>query len=151
MISLDKGKVNWNQFRGPNGQGVAESDRIPVHFGPDSNVVWKTAIGAGQSSPVIWNDRIFLTACESANKNELITLAIDRKSGKTLWRQVIQAERKVRFHPMNSPASATAAVDQKHVYVYFGTYGLLCYDHAGNEVWRRKIDTPKSLYGPATC
>jgi outer membrane protein assembly factor BamB len=112
--------------------------------------VWKAVIGAGHSSPVIWKDRIFLTAYESAYENELITLSINRESGKILWRRVIQADTKVRFHPMNNPASATPAVDEKHVYVYFGTYGLLCYDHAGKRIWQRKIDTPKSLYGPAT-
>ncbi len=145
-----QGKSYWNQFRGPNGQGVAEADRIPVHFSPEANVLWKTVIPAGHSSPVIWNNRIFLTASEPANKKELITLAIDREDCKILWRQVVQAETKVRFHPLNNPASSTPAADDKHVYVYFGTYGLLCYDHAGNEVWQRKIDTPKSKYGMAT-
>jgi len=135
-------KVNWNQFRGPNGQGVAKSDRIAVNFSPESNVLWKTVVDAGHSSPVIWNNRIFLTASEPANKQELITLAIDREDGKILWRQVVQAETKVRFHPLNNPASSTPVANEKHVYVYFGTYGLLCYDHAGNEVWQRKIDTP---------
>ena len=140
------GKVNWNQFRGPNGQGVVETDRIPVHFSPESNVLWKAAIPVGHSSPVIWNNRIFLTASEPANKKELITLAIDRQNGKILWRQVVQAETTVRFHQFNNPASSTPAADDKHVYVYFGTYGLICYDHEGNEVWRRKIDTPKTKY-----
>ncbi|MHC4632783.1 MAG: outer membrane protein assembly factor BamB family protein [Planctomycetota bacterium] len=145
-----QGKINWNQFRGPNGQGVAQADHIPVHFSPEANVLWKTVIPAGHSSPVIWNNRIFLTASEPANKKELITLAIDRQDGKILWRQVVQAETKVRFHPLNNPASSTPAAEDKHVYVYFGTYGLICYDHAGNEVWQRKIDTPKSKYGMAT-
>ena len=117
-----QGKINWNQFRGPNGQGVAQADRIPVHFSPEANVLWKTVIPAGHSSPVIWNNRIFLTASEPANKKELITLAIDRKDGKILWRQVVQAETKVRFHQLNNPASSTPAADDKHVYVYFGTY-----------------------------
>ena len=150
MADGQQGKVNWNQFRGPNGQGVAQADRIPVHFSPDSNVLWKTVIPAGHSSPVIWNNRIFLTASEPANKKELITLAIDREDGRILWRQVVQGETKVRFHPLNHPASSTAAADDQHVYVYFGTYGLLCYDHAGNEVWQRKLDTPPSKYGMAT-
>ncbi|MGB2862744.1 MAG: PQQ-binding-like beta-propeller repeat protein [Sedimentisphaerales bacterium] len=145
-----EGKVYWNQFRGPNGQGVVEADQIPVHFSPESNVLWKTAIPAGHSSPVIWNNRIFLTASEPANKEELITLAIDRKDGKILWRQVVQAETKVRFHPLNNPASSTPAADERNVYVYFGTYGLICYDHVGNDLWQRKIDTPKSKYGMAT-
>jgi len=142
--------VNWNQFRGPNGQGVAEAARIPVHFGPKSNVLWKTAVPPGHSSPVIWNNRIFLTAFEPADKEQLITLAVDREDGKILWRQVVQAETNVRFHSLNNPASSTPAADDKHLYVYFGNYGLLCYDHAGSKVWQRKIQTPRSKYGMAT-
>ncbi|UCG60115.1 MAG: PQQ-binding-like beta-propeller repeat protein [Phycisphaerales bacterium] len=129
---------------------MAQADRIPVHFSPDSNVLWKTVIPAGHSSPVIWNNHIFLTAYEPASDKELITLAIDRGDGKTLWRRVVQSETKVRFHPLNNPASSTPAADGSTVYVYFGTYGLLCYDHDGNGLWQRKIDTPRSKYGMAT-
>jgi len=145
-----EGKTHWNQFRGPNGQGTVSSSRIPVHFGPESNVLWKTPTLAGHSSPVIWNSRIFLTGYESANEKELITFCINREDGRILWRQVVQAQTRVRFHPLNHPASSTPAADDKHIYVYFGTYGLLCYDHAGNQVWQRRIDTPKSKYGMAT-
>ena len=148
--TVQQGKVNWSQFRGPNGQGVAQADRIPVHFSPETNVLWKTAVPAGHSSPVIWDNHIFLTASEPDNPKELITLAIDRKEGRILWRKVVQTETPGRFHPLNNPASSTPAADDKHVYVYFGTYGLLCYDHAGNEVWQRRIDTPESKYGTAT-
>ncbi|UCG48186.1 MAG: PQQ-binding-like beta-propeller repeat protein [Phycisphaerales bacterium] len=143
-------KVNWNQFRGPNGQGAAQADNIPVHFGPDSNVLWKTGVPAGHSSPVIWGNLIFLTCFEPADKKQLATLAIDREDGEILWRRVVQGETKVRFHALNNPASSTPAADDKHVYVYFGTYGLLCYDHSGKEIWQRKLDTPKSKYGMAT-
>lgn len=144
------GDTNWPQFRGPNGQGVAKSDRIPVHFGPDTNVVWKTAVPPGHSSPVIWNDRLFLTACDPADKKQLITLAIDRKDGRILWRQTVQAEAQGNFHPLNNPASSTPAADDQHVYAYFGIYGLLCYNQAGNEVWQRRLEIPQSQYGPAT-
>jgi len=142
--------TNWNRFRGPNGQGTAEADRIPVRFGPDANVLWKTAVPPGQSSPVIWNDRIFLTAHDPANKKTLSTLSIDREHGGILWRQAIQADRTARLHRMNTPATPTAAADEKHVYVYFGTYGLLCYDHEGSKVWHRELSTPRSQYGMAT-
>ena len=145
-----QGKINWNQFRGPNGQGTAKADLIPVHFSPDSNVLWKTAIPAGQSSPVIWDDCIFLTAYHSTNRKVLITLSIDRKHGKVLWRRVVLAKRMAKLHPMNSPATPTPAADDKHVYVYFGTYGLVCYDHKGNEIWHRTINTPANQYGMAT-
>ena len=143
-------KTQWSRFRGPNGQGTAEADRIPIHFGPDANVLWKTALPPGQSSPVIWNDRIFLTAYERRGKKKLITLAIDRASGRILWRQVVQAARTARLHPMNTPATPTPTADAKHVYVYFGTVGLLCYDHEGSKVWQREISTPKSQYGMAS-
>lgn len=143
-------KVYWNQFRGPNGQGVAEADRIPVQFGPESNVLWKTVIPPGHSSPVIQSNLIFLTANEPDNKKELITLAINRRDGKILWRKIVPAETEGRFHHFNNPASSTPTADERNVYVYFGTYGLVCYDHAGNEVWQRKIDTPTSKYGMAT-
>ncbi|OHB65602.1 MAG: hypothetical protein A2Y77_10955 [Planctomycetes bacterium RBG_13_62_9] len=148
--SGQQGTVYWNQFRGPNGQGVAPADRIPVHFNPETNVLWKTAVPVGHSSPVIWDHLLFLTASEPANPKGLLTLAFDREEGKSLWRRGVQAETQGRFHPLNNPASSTPAADDKHVYVYFGTYGLLCYDHAGNEVWQRRLDTPPSKYGVAT-
>ncbi|MHB8524448.1 MAG: outer membrane protein assembly factor BamB family protein, partial [Limisphaerales bacterium] len=141
---------NWNQFRGPNGQGVAPAGRIPVRFGPEENVLWKTVVPSGHSSPVIWNDHIFLTASEPTNTKELMTLAIGRGAGRILWRQVIHAETQASLHPLNHPASSTPAADANHVYVYFGTYGLLCYDHAGKQVWQRRIATPESKYGMAT-
>jgi outer membrane protein assembly factor BamB len=77
-------------------------------------------------------------------------LALDRPDGRVSWRQTVQTERQGRFHQLNNAASSTPAVDDKHVYVYFGTYGLVCYDHTGKEVWQRKITTPPSKYGVAT-
>jgi len=145
--SKDSEEVYWNQFRGPNGQGVMNAVHVPIHFGPDSNVLWKTAIDEGQSSPVIWGDRVFLTTCSGKNKSELTTVCLDRNQGKVLWRRSVSARKKVRYHSMNGPASPTPAADDKHVYVYFGTYGLLCYDHDGTKVWEHKIEPPASQYG----
>ena len=145
-----QGRENWNQFRGPNGQGITKAGHIPIHFGPDRNVHWKIPLPPGQSSPVIWNGRIFLTAYGPTNEKALTTLALDGQSGKVLWREAVQARSAARLHSMNSPATPTPAADEKHVYVYFGTYGLLCYDHEGKKVWEHPIDAPKSQYGMAT-
>ena len=62
------GKVWWPQFRGPNSSGLGEG-RPPVHFGPDQNVLWKTAVGAGLSSPIVWEDRVFLTEVDQRTSN----------------------------------------------------------------------------------
>ena len=148
--SIHAETANWNQFRGPNGQGVAEADHLPAEFDPETKALWKTALPEGNSSPIVWDDRIFLTANEATDTKTLITLCINREDGSILWRKVVQAESRVRYHPMNNPSAPTPAADAERVFVYFGTFGLLCYDHAGNEVWRRPIKAPRNSYGMAT-
>ena len=127
------GKAWWPQFRGPNCAGLGEG-KPPVTFGPDQNVVWKTAVGPGLSSPIVWDGRIFLTEFDRAN-NRLATLGIDRRTGKVLWRQTVVPERIEKVHEISSPAGATPATDGERVYVYFGSYGLVAYDLDGNQKW----------------
>jgi outer membrane protein assembly factor BamB len=141
----NSGKVWWPQFRGPNCSGLGDG-RPPVHFGPDQNVLWKTAVGAGLSSPIIWEGRIFLTEFDQTNK-QLATLCIDRGTGKILWRRKVAPEHIEKVHAMSSPAAATPATDGERVYVYFGSYGLVCYDLDGNQKWERRLPLPENIYG----
>ena len=143
-------KLNWNRFRGPNGNGTAAEARIPVTFGPTSNVLWKTAIGAGQSSPVIWGSRVFLTTYDPKTERKLATVCIDRTDGAILWSQVVPGARKARRHSMTTPAAPTPAADAKHVYAYFATYGLICYDHTGKNDWECKWPAPRNHFGMST-
>src|SRR5580704_2937782 len=90
--------ADWSQFRGPNGSGVGDAVHLPVQFGPDKNVVWKTPVPFGHSSPVIGGDLIFLTGAEGGSRadagrekvvdrgGQLYTLAINRRTGKIVWR-----------------------------------------------------------------
>lgn len=110
-VAKSSHEVQWNQFRGPNGQGVIDADQVPVQFGPDSNILWKTPIEDGQSSPVIWGDCIFLTTGSSRNQDELTTVCIDRERGKVRWRKSVRARKKIRYWPSNGPASPTPARD----------------------------------------
>jgi len=112
-LDLDCGdSANWPQFRGPNGQGVAPAARIPVHFGPGTNVLWKLAIPPGHSSPVIWSNRLFLTATETGSPQALLTLAIDPPGRPT---PVATAggnpNGRVPSTPLNNAASSTPAAD----------------------------------------
>src|SRR5688572_19295516 len=76
---------NWSQFRGPHGAAVAVgSGSLPAEIGPDQYVIWKTRAPMGHSSPVVHGSRIFLTAVE---KKKLFTIALDRGTGKELWRR----------------------------------------------------------------
>ncbi len=139
------GKAWWPQFRGPNSSGLGEG-KPPVTFGPDQNVLWKTAVGPGLSSPIVWEGRIFLTEFDRAN-NRLATLGIDRRTGKVLWRQTVVPERIEKVHEISSPAGATPATDGERVYVYFGSYGLVAYDLDGNLKWERRLPVPENPYG----
>src|ERR1043165_6315302 len=131
--------ADWPQFRGPNASGVSDATRLPVEFGPGKNVLWKTALPAGHSSPVISGDRIFLTGAEGGKRTEagrqkivdeggaLYTICLDRRTGKILWKREVTRPRLERYQPTNSPASPTPVTDGKSVYVFFGDFGLVSY------------------------
>src|SRR4051812_7531601 len=95
--------ANWPQFRGPEGSGVGNGD-MPVQFSPTSNVLWKAEMPAGHSSPVIWNNRIFLSAFEN---DELQTLCISRKDGSVLWKRALKPTRIERSARDSHPATST--------------------------------------------
>lgn len=137
---------SWNQLRGPRGSGVAHTCQPPVKLDA-SHAAWKTPAGHGLSSPVLAVNRVFLTAVED---DRLVTLAFDAASGKPAWRREAPQVSIEKVHKANSPAASTPLVDDERVYVYFGSYGLLCYDREGREQWARPIPTPRTLYGMAT-
>lgn len=136
--------VAWPQFRGPNCSGVSESDKPPASFGPTTNLLWKTAVPPGWSSPCVWNDRVFLTAFDNG---KLLTLGFRRSDGKKLWQQAAPAEQIEEINPVSSPAAATPATDGKLAFVYFGSYGVLAYDFEGREQWRKPLPRVALLNG----
>jgi outer membrane protein assembly factor BamB len=146
-VASAQASANWPQFRGRNASGVAEDARPPIHFGPDTNLLWKTAVPAGVSAPVVWGNRIFLTALEG---NQLLTLAYDADAGRELWRCVAPAAKIESCHSFSSPAASTPCTDGERVYAYFGSFGLLAYDYDGKDVWQRALDRLPSEHGTAT-
>ena len=135
----------WNQFRGPNGSGIRSDARIKIPS--KENLIWKTRLPFGLSCPVLSEDKIFLTGIE---QGRLVTLALDRKSGKVLWKKKAPETEIEKFHEASSPATPTPFVDKNRLFVYFGSFGLLCYDHDGKEIWKTPIPTPKSLVTAAS-
>jgi outer membrane protein assembly factor BamB len=150
LFLISSGKADqvgvWNRFRGPHGSGVAVGCQPPVRVGKDFEA-WRVPIPEGLSSPVLSESQIFLTA---VREGELMTIALDKKSGKELWRRFAPVKATEKVHRAASQASPTVLVDEQYIIVYFGSYGLLCYDHDGNEVWKKPIPTPQTLYGMAS-
>lgn len=136
--------ADWSRFRGPNGSGVAETAAFPVEFGPERNVVWKVALPPGHSSPVLDNDRIYVTALEG---EALLTIAVDRATGRILWRREAPRARALRLDKRNHPASPSPAADGENVYVFFQDFGLLSYDREGRERWRVPLGPFDNAYG----
>ncbi|MBM3795698.1 MAG: hypothetical protein FJW31_16950 [Acidobacteria bacterium] len=136
----------WNQFRGPASTGVAEEKaNPPVEFAPGKNVLWKTALPLGKSSPVFAGNRLFLTAHAG---DELLTISLDRRNGKELWRASIARTRKEARHKLNDPAAPTPVTDGRNVYVFFADYGLAAYSASnGRELWRKPMGPFVSLQG----
>ena len=134
----------WLQFRGPNGTGVAEGFPLPAEFNATKNLAWKTPVPFARSSPVITADRIFLTASEG---DKLITLALDRKTGKVLWRRDAVRGRHMPIYKANDAASPTPVSDGKNVFAFFAELGLISYGPDGNERWRVPLGPFNSFYG----
>ena len=145
VVAQQGGKVSWTQFRGPNSSGLGEG-KPPVNFDSNQNVLWKTPVGAGLSSPIVSDRRIFLTEFDPTKK-QLATLCIDRRTGKILWRRSVVPEQIEKVHEISSPAGSTPVTDGERIYVYFGSYGLLCYDMNGNLKWERRFPNPENPYG----
>jgi outer membrane protein assembly factor BamB len=137
--------AEWPQFRGPNSSGIGDG-KPPVEFGPSQNVLWKTAVGSGLSSPIIAKGRVFLTEFDRATK-QLSTLCIDQRTGKILWRRPVAPPEIEKVHEISSPAAPTPATDGERVYVYFGSYGLVSYDLDGKVLWERRLPLPQNIYG----
>lgn len=136
--------ADWAQFRGPNGSGVATGSEPPASFGPSNHLSWSTQIPPGHSSPAIAGARVYLTAFEAG---KLETLALDRRTGRILWRKPAPPASIEPFHEFASPASPSPLADAERVVVYFGSFGLICYDREGRELWSRALPTPKNTYG----
>jgi outer membrane protein assembly factor BamB len=136
---------DWPQFRGPSGQGHATGRNLPLEWGKDKNVAWVTPIpGLGWSSPVVVQDRVYLTTAVPITDNgsrdqSLDALCLDAKTGKMLWqKQVFRQNGRTApaIHSKNSHASPTPIVHDGRLYVHFGHQGTACLDLDGNVIWR---------------
>jgi len=135
---------DWTQFRGPNGTGVSTSKGVPDTFGPTKNVVWKTELPAGHSSPVLTRDRIFVTA---HSKDKLFVICLDRQTGKILWQREVPRAHAGRLQNVNGPASPSPVTDGTNVYVFFQDFGMLSYDRNGKERWKLPLGPFNMFYG----
>ena len=144
--------ARWPQWRGPSGQGYTNDANVPLTWSETENVLWKTKLpGRGNSSPIVWDDHIYLTAA-SPNGLERYVLCLSARDGRILWQQT--ASKGVppgRTHGWNGYASASCVTDGERVYAFFGTPGLFCYSRDGKLLWKHSfgIFTTETGWGTA--
>lgn len=137
-------------FRSDFGIADTNSSRLPDGFDQPTKLRWRTRVDSGQSTPIIANGRIFLTTYQPTNR-ELATVALDRESGRILWKQKAPVERIEELHPtMGSPAAATPACDGERVFVFFGSFGVICYDLEGRKLWQQALGPFRDEYGASS-
>lgn len=149
---------NWAQWRGPLDTGVATKADPPIEWSENKNIVWKVPVpGQGLSSPIVWGNRIYLTAAiphgdpvdppvgvrPGAHNNILkvrqtkfVVIAIDRTNGKTIWQKTVRDSLPHESrHDTGSYASASPITDGERIYAFFGSNGLFALDREGKVLW----------------
>jgi len=154
--------ADWPRFRGPDGSGISAETGLPIQWGLEKNLAWKLDLpGPGSSGPVFLGDRIYLTCYTGYNvpgrtpgepsdlKRHL--LALDRKSGKILWNQMVDARlpEQSKIRDSHGYATSTPAVDQDGIYCFFGKSGVFAFDHSGKKIWQTDVGDGLNGWGSA--
>ena len=143
----ERGATRWPGFLGGREPNVSRAARLPLAWSDDS-VVWRiTTPGFGQSSPVIWDDTVFLTSLEGAMKETLFITAVDLEAGTERWHRTLEAAEAFEWNDYVSKGAPTPAVDAERVYAFFDSGDLLALTHDGESVWHRKLGAEYGTVG----
>lgn len=137
---------NWPAWRGPEGDGVTSETDLPLHWDRQQNVQWRTPLpGPGNSTPIVWEDRIFVTQAIGPDRRVLMCYQTDR--GELQWEAGVEVRMEERTHDTNPYASASPVTDGERVICWFGSGGIVAYDFGGNELWRTDLGRHSHRFG----
>lgn len=140
---------DWPAFRGPNGNGMSNEKNVPLRWGKEQNVKWKAKLpGPGNSSPIVWGDRVFVTCAEDQGKKRGL-YCFNRADGSLRWVRVVDFGKVMPTHQTNPYCATTPVTDGRRVVVWHGSAGLFCYDMDGKELWRRDLGEFRHEWGYA--
>lgn len=150
LFVADLNAANWPEWRGAGRTGVAEEPALPTSWSAEANVRWKVALpGPGNSTPVIWEDRVFLTQAVEGEHQRLL-MCLDKATGKLLWQKGTVYADPEKTHETNPQCSASPATDGERVVTWFGSAGVFCHDMEGKELWRRDLGKHEHNWGYAS-
>lgn len=134
----------WTRFRGPNGSGISSSTGFPVEFSSGKNMLWRSPVRPGKSSPVLTEKHVFLTGAQGGR---LYTQCFDRSTGKLMWEREIEQPHKEVANKLNHEAAITPVTDGDNVYVFFKDFGLAGYSVSGKPLWKSPVGPFSNLMG----
>src|SRR6266566_1019412 len=138
---------NWPAWRGPHANGISDERTLPVTWSATQNVRWKVPLPEpGNSTPVVWGDRVFLTQSLDKGKRRAV-LCFARADGKKLWQQDVPCTIKETTPADNPPCSSSPVTDGKAVYAAFGSAGVVAYDFQGKKLWHRDLGPLLHVFG----
>jgi outer membrane protein assembly factor BamB len=142
---------NWPGWRGPTSNGQSAEKNLPTTWSEKENVKWKIALPhEGNSSPVVWGSRIFLSQPLDAKGKKRSLWCLDRKDGAVRWQRDVSYADSEPTHGTNPFCSATPVTDGERVIVSHGSAGLYCYDMDGKEQWRYDLGKLYHVWGNAS-
>ena len=146
-VSAGDAPGEWRGWRG-DGSGVSTEDAAPLYWDSENGVAWRSRIaGEGNSSPIVWRDRVFLTASAEEGLTRLI-ICLDATTGETLWRTKVDGEQ-TSTYPRSGRASPTPVTDGQRVYAFFDSPGLVAVDFDGQVKWVKNLGPFNSAYNMA--
>jgi len=129
---------SWPQWRGSRGDGVSSEKNLPVKWSKTENLRWRCELpGQAGATPVIWNDRIFLT---SADGDDLVVICVSASDGRKLWQKKVGSGNQDARAGEGNSASPSPSTDGEHVWCFFGTGVLACFTVDGEEVWKVDVN-----------
>lgn len=138
---------NWPTWRGPHGNGYCDEKNLPTKWSATENVVWKVPLpDEGNSTPIIWKDKIFITQQTQKGKMRS-TICFSTKDGSKLWEKTIEYTKDEPTHGTNPHCSASPVTDGEIVVVSHGSAGVFCYDLDGKELWKRDLGECIHIWG----
>jgi len=132
---------NWPGWRGPTRDGHSPGKGFPLQWSATQNVAWKTPLpGMGISNPIVWDQRVIVTASSGRNLSNLHVICLSRDTGKEMWHAEFWGTAPTRHHGSKSSMASPAPVtDGKHVFAFFGTGDVFCLDMNGKLIWQRSL------------
>lgn len=166
LVVATTAAADWPRFRGPNGTGISSDTSVPLEWSATKNIIWKTALpGRGASSPIVWQDRIYVTAYSGygltkddpwSNRDKLRRhlLCVNRRDGALLWKAdhggVMKEHGIGDYLDLHGYASSTPVADASGVYVYYGNGGVIAYGQDGQQKWHKELGRKIHSWGSAS-